>query len=151
MRLTTFSDYTLRVLIYLGTNPDRIATIGEVAAAYGISENHVMKVVPPLSLRGYIETVRGKGGGMRLKLAPEAINVGEVIRGSEDDPRLVECFDKNTSDCRIEPACLLKGILGRALEAFFAVLDRYTLLDLMAPRPKLVKLLALTDTQRRSP
>jgi len=151
MRLTTFSDYTLRVLIYLGTNPDRIATIGEVAAAYGISENHLMKVVHSLSLRGYIETVRGKGGGMRLKLAPEAINVGEVIRGSEDDPRLVECFDKNTSDCRIEPACLLKGILGRALEAFFAVLDRYTLLDLMAPRPKLVKLLALTDTQRRSP
>jgi len=151
MRLTTFSDYTLRVLIYLGTNPDRIATIGEVAAAYGISENHLMKVVHALSLRGYIETVRGKGGGMRLKLAPEAINVGEVIRGSEDDPRLVECFDKNTSDCRIEPACLLKGILGRALEAFFAVLDRYTLLDLMAPRPKLVKLLALTDTQRRSP
>ncbi len=150
MRLTTFSDYTLRVLIYLGTHPDRIATIGEIAAAYGISENHLMKVVHALSLRGYIETVRGKGGGMRLNRAPEAINVGEVIRGSEEDPRLVECFDKSTSDCRIEPACLLKGILGRALEAFFAVLDRYTLLDLMAPRPKLVKLLALTDTLRRS-
>ncbi len=151
MRLTTFSDYTLRVLIYLGTNPDRISTIGEVAAAYGISENHLMKVVHSLSRRGYIETVRGKGGGMRLKLAPEAINVGEVIRATEEDPRLVECFDKSASDCRIEPACLLKGILGRALEAFFAVLDRYTLLDLMAPRAKLVKLLALTDARRGSP
>ena len=150
MRLTTFSDYTLRVLIFLGTTADRIATIGEVAAAYGISENHLMKVVHSLARRGYIETVRGKGGGMRLRLAPEAINVGEVIRGTEEDSRFVECFDKSTSDCRIEPACVLKGILGRALEAFFASLDRYTLSDLIAPRPKLAKLLVLTDARRRS-
>lgn len=148
MRLTTFSDYTLRVLIFLGTNADRISTIGEVAAAYGISENHLMKVVHSLSRRGYIDTVRGKGGGMRLKLAPENINVGEVMRGTEQDTRLVECFDEGNSDCRIEPACVLKGILGRAMEAFFAVLDGYALSDLLVPRPKLAKLLALTDARR---
>ena len=150
MRLTTFSDYTLRVLIFLGTNADRIATIGEVAAAYGISENHLMKVVHSLSRRGYIDTVRGKGGGMRLKLAPENINVGEVMRGTEQDNRLVECFDERNSGCRIEPACMLKGILGRAMEAFFAVLDGYALSDLLVPKPKLAKLLALTDARRHS-
>ena len=145
MRLTTFSDYSLRVLIFLGLHQDRLATIGEIAAAYAISENHLMKVVHHLAQRGYVETTRGKGGGMRLKRPPERINVGEVIRGSEENSALVECFDRAASDCRIEAACVLRGVLGQALEAFFTVLDRYALSDLLVSRPRLTKLLALTD------
>lgn len=143
MRLTTFSDYSLRVLIYLGSTPDRLATIDQVAAAYGISANHLMKVVHHLAQRGYIETVRGKGGGMRLAHAPEAINVGAVIRATEDSLALVECFESGTTDCRIARACVLKQALAQALEAFLAVLDRYTLADLIAPARPLARMLAL--------
>ncbi|MFO1363477.1 MAG: Rrf2 family transcriptional regulator [Burkholderiales bacterium] len=143
MRLTTFSDYSLRVLIYLGSAPDRLATIDQVAAAYGISANHLMKVVHHLAQRGYIETVRGKGGGMRLAHAPEAINVGAVIRATEDSLALVECFESGTTDCRIARACVLKQALAQALEAFLAVLDRYTLADLIAPARPLARMLAL--------
>jgi Rrf2 family transcriptional regulator, nitric oxide-sensitive transcriptional repressor len=149
MRLTTFSDYTLRVLIYLGVHEERLSTVGEIAIAYGISENHLMKVVHYLGQCGYIETTRGKGGGMRLARAPEKINVGEVIRSTEDSLALVECFDRETSDCRIESACVLRGVLGHALDAFFGVLDRHTLADLLAPTPRLAKALMLTDARPR--
>lgn len=141
MRLTTFSDYSLRVLIYLGVHEDEIATVGQIADAYGISANHLMKVVHYLAQGGYIETARGKGGGMRLGLAPEKINVGELVRGTEDKRKMVECFDRDNSDCRIEAACLLRGMLGGALEAFFASLDTYTLADLIAPKPRLANML----------
>lgn len=143
MRVTTFSDYSLRVLIYLGGAPGRLATIDEVAAAYGISGNHLMKVVHHLAQQGYIETIRGKGGGMRLARAPDAINVGEVIRASEDSLALVECFEPGQTDCRIARACVLKQALREALAAFLAVLDRYTLADLIAPARPLARLLAL--------
>ena len=143
MRLSTYSDYSLRVLLYLGAREDHLATIAQVAAAYDISANHLMKVVHHLGQRGYIETVRGKGGGMRLAHAPEDINVGELVRATEDNSRLAECFDRETSCCRIEPACRLRGILRVALEAFFQELDRHTLADLLAPRAKLVKLLSI--------
>ena len=123
-------------------------TIGEVAAAYGVSENHLVKVVHYLAQQGYIETVRGKGGGMRLGLAPEKINLGELVRGTEDNSKLVECFDRDNSECRIEAACVLRGVLGRALEAFFSSLDAYTLADLIAPKPRLAKM--LTFAQRRA-
>jgi Rrf2 family transcriptional regulator, nitric oxide-sensitive transcriptional repressor len=145
MRLTTFSDYSLRVLVYLGVHDDEIATVGQIAAAYGISANHLMKVVHHLAQGGYIETARGKGGGMRLGLAPEKINLGELVRGTEDNTKLVECFDRNTSNCRIEAACVLRGVLGQALDAFFKSLDAYTLADLIAPKPRLAKMLVLTQ------
>jgi Rrf2 family transcriptional regulator, nitric oxide-sensitive transcriptional repressor len=149
MRLTTFSDYSLRVLMYLGVHGERLATIGEIAEAYGVSENHLVKVAHHLAQHGYIETTRGKGGGLRLARPPEEINVGEVVRGTEENLRLVECFDRATSDCRIEPACVLKGVLGRAVAAFFATLERYTLADLLVTKPKLSKLLVLSDARLR--
>jgi len=149
MRLTTFSDYTLRVLIYLGTHDDSLATIGEIARAYAISENHLMKVVHHLAQHGYVETTRGKGGGMRLARPPGSINIGEVVRGTEDNRKLVECFDPEASDCRIEPACVLKGVLSRAVQAFFAALDPYTLTDLLVPRARLARVLVLPRARRR--
>jgi Rrf2 family transcriptional regulator, nitric oxide-sensitive transcriptional repressor len=134
LRLTTFSDYAFRVLIYLGSAPQGLATIADIAAAYGISENHLMKVVHHLSRLGYLETVRGKGGGMRLARVPEAIRVGEVLRATEDGFELVECMGEAESDCRIARACMLKGVLEEATAAFLQALDRYTLADLLRPR-----------------
>jgi len=145
MRLTTFSDYSLRVLMYLGVHTGRLATIGQIAAAYHVSENHLMKVVHRLARHGYIETLRGKGGGMRLGRPPEQINLGEVVRRMEENLTLVECFDMTSSACRIEPACVLKGILARAMDAFFAVLDRHSLADLLATEPELTRVLVLPD------
>lgn len=141
MRLTTFSDYTLRVLMYLGVRRDELVTIAEIAAAYGISENHLMKVVHFLARQGYVETVRGKGGGLRLAMAPEDIGVGELVRGTEESLALVECFDAESSECNIAPACLLKGVFKRATDAFFAELDRHTLADLLRPAPRLARIL----------
>jgi len=149
MRLTTFSDYSLRVLTYLGVHDGRLATVSEIAAAYRVSENHLVKVVHYLAQHGYIETTRGKGGGMRLARPPRSISIGEVLRGTEDNLALVECFDAAASECRIEPACVLKGILGRAMDAFFAVLDRHTLADLLGPKAKLTRILALPDARLR--
>lgn len=141
MRLTTFSDYTLRVLMYLGVRRGELVTIAEIAAAYGISENHLMKVVHFLGRQGYVETVRGKGGGLRLVMDPGKIGIGEVVRGTEENLALVECFDAEQNQCNIEPACLLKGIFKKAANAFFAELDRHTLADLLRPTPKLARIL----------
>jgi Rrf2 family nitric oxide-sensitive transcriptional repressor len=149
MRLTIFSDYSLRVLMYLGVHSERLATIGDIAGAYGISKDHVIKVVHHLAQRGYIETTRGKGGGMRLAQRPEKINVGEVVRWTEENLNLVECFDRSASNCRIAPACVLKGILSRAVDEFFAVLDCHTLADLLVSKPKLAKILVLSTAGMR--
>ena len=143
MRLTTFSDYSLRVLMYLGIQRGRLATINEIAQAYGVSENHLMKVVHHLGSHGYVETLRGKGGGMRLARPPGRINIGAVLRESEDSLTLVECFDKATSQCRIGSVCLLKGALAEALDAFFSALERYTLADLLASAPRLAAILTV--------
>jgi len=134
MRLSTFSDYSLRVLMHLGSNPGNLITIGEIAALHGISENHLMKVVHQLGRSGYIETVRGKGGGMRLARPATEIGLGNVIRQTENDFKLVECFGADAS-CRLVPDCRLHGILDTALASMFLVLDGYTLADLVgAPR-----------------
>jgi Rrf2 family nitric oxide-sensitive transcriptional repressor len=136
MQLTRYSDYSLRVLIYLAVRPEQLATIEEISQAYQISRAHLMKVVHRMGRAGFLETVRGRGGGFRLARAPEEITVGDVIRFTEDRMDLVECFDPGTSHCRIEPVCGLRGVLEDALDAFLKTLDRYTLADLVARRRK---------------
>jgi len=131
MRLTTYSDYALRVLMYLALKGEDLATIGEIAGRYDISKNHLMKVVQELGHLGLVETVRGKGGGLRLAKRPEDIGVGEVIRATEEGFALVECFDAARNECLIDGACGLKGALHEALQAFLAVLDDYSLADFL--------------------
>lgn len=140
MRLTNYTDYTLRTLIYLALTGERLATIAEISEHYGISETHLMKVVHHLGLAGDVETIRGKGGGLRLASAPETINVGQIIRRTEPDLALVPCFCEQKA-CAIAPECVLQKALQRALAAFLAELDRYTLADLIGPRRKLAALL----------
>lgn len=142
MKLTTFSDYTLRVLMFLALNRDRLATIPEIAAAYGISENHLMKVVHQLARAGVIESVRGKGGGIRLAHEPETIRLGQIVRASEGEPPIVECLSADATTCRIAPACRLTAVLVRAFDALYAVLDEYTLADLVRTPNSLKALLA---------
>jgi Rrf2 family nitric oxide-sensitive transcriptional repressor len=143
MRLTTFADYSLRALMYVGTKGDELSTIDEIADAYRISRNHLMKVVHRLGQLGYVETVRGREGGMRLKRAPGEINLGTLVRDVEESLAIVECMEGGAGKCCIEPACTLKGILTESLGAFLAVLDRYTLADLLKPRRRLKTLLAM--------
>jgi Rrf2 family nitric oxide-sensitive transcriptional repressor len=142
MRLTTYTDYTLRVLIRLAVRPRDLTTISEIADSYGISENHLTKVVHKLGVAGYIETVRGRNGGLRLLKKPGDINVGEIVRRTEPDFDLVPCFAESSA-CAIEPACVLKDALADARDAFVASLERYTLADLVTPRRKLTALLEL--------
>lgn len=132
MRITRYTDYSVRVLIFLGLKGEARSTIQEIAESYGISRNHLMKVVHDLQLRGYIDTIRGKNGGVRLRLEPEQINIGRLIRETEEDKALVECFGADNA-CAITPFCDLKHVLAQAQEAFFAVLDGYTLADLLRP------------------
>jgi len=140
MKLTSFTDYNLRVLIYLGLKTDKLTTVQEIAEAYDISENNLRKVVHHLAKAGIIESLRGKGGGIRLALPAEQIRVGQVIRAAEGKGPIVECFS-NHDRCRITPNCKLAGILHRAFEGLYAALDAYTLADLLTEPEQLVKLL----------
>ena len=135
MRLTAFSDYTLRVLMYLAIDPARLATIPAIAAAYAVSENHLMKVVQHLAREGLVESTRGKGGGIRLALPPEEIRLGEVVRSSEGSAPIVECLGDDPGACRIFPVCRLKGILVGAFDALYDALNEHTLADLVS-RPR---------------
>lgn len=131
MRMTMYTDFSLRLLIYLAIRPTgEKATVPEIADSYGISKHHLMKVAQHLAKLGYIESTRGRGGGVRLLKEPDFINVGQVVRQMEDDFYLVECFDREKNGCPITPVCSLKHALGRALQAYLAVLDDYTLQDL---------------------
>ena len=144
MRLTVYSDYALRTLMYLAVKDGELATIAEIAETYGISKNHLMKVAHALGVAGYVETVRGRGGGLRLAMPREAIVLGEVVRQTEPDMALVPCFAPTDEDCAIAQCCLLRGALTKAGDAFFDVLDGYSLADLVRPRNQLRKALALT-------
>ena len=129
MRLTRYTDYAMRVLLYLAARPDRLCSISEIASAYGISQNHLMKVVSDLVGAGYLESVRGRSGGVRLARPPSEINIGAVVRHTEDGFDLVDC-----GSCVIAPACGLTGALAQALTAFMKVLDGYTLENLTSRR-----------------
>lgn len=130
MKLNAFTDYSLRVLIYLATDPTRRATIAEIAAAFDIKPNHLTKVVHHLSKRGWVTTQRGKGGGLELGRPAPSIVVGEVVRAAEGAALPAECFATEHSRCAIVRACRLKGVLAEAVDAFYAVLDHYTLADI---------------------
>lgn len=142
MHLTQFSDYSLRLAIYLACHPDALVSVDEVSRAFGISKHHLVKVVQTLTDLGVVEAQRGRGGGMRLKMRPSDINVGWLIRSTEPHLNLVECFDAASNTCPIAPACGLKGALARAQRAFLNVLNEYTLDQFLTQRSELVALLA---------
>jgi Rrf2 family transcriptional regulator, nitric oxide-sensitive transcriptional repressor len=130
MRLTAFTDYSLRVLMYLATAPGGRATIGEIARAFRISENHLVKVVHRLGQVGLLVNTRGRGGGMRLAVSPSAIRLGSVVRAAEGQDVPAECFEPGGGDCVIAASCGLKHALAEAIDGFYAVLDKYTVADL---------------------
>lgn len=143
MHLTQHTDFALRTLIYLALRDPERATVPEIAAAYGISRAHLMKVAHGLGRAGWIETVRGRGGGLKLAHPPAEIVIGRVVRDTEEGFDIVECFAPGPQSCRIVPACGLKGVLAEARDAFLAVLDRHTLADLMAGETGLRRALGL--------
>ncbi len=140
MQLTLYTDYSLRVLIYLGVHTDRLSTISEIAESYSISRNHLVKVVHNLANLGFVVTTRGKGGGMRLSRPAEEINIGEVARNTEGGFEIVECLGTENT-CPIAPVCALKDAASEALDAFIAVLDKYCLADVIQNKSQLESLL----------
>ncbi|MEC1261773.1 nitric oxide-sensing transcriptional repressor NsrR [Bacillus swezeyi] len=143
MKLTNYTDYSLRVLIFLASkNSNELVNIKDIADTYSISKNHLMKVIYELGKLGYVETIRGRNGGIRLGKAPELINIGEVIRKTEDDFNLVECFNAEKNNCILSPTCGLKHVLNKALSAYLAVLDQYTLQDVIFNQDHIRKLLS---------
>lgn len=140
MKLTRFTDYSLRVLMYLGLQNDERVTIKEISESYKISRNHLMKVVSMLTRMGYLDARRGPGGGISLARPPEDINIADVVMDMEDDLNLVECFCEG-GRCIITPACDLRHAFDQALNAYLNTLKKYTLADLLVPRQKLSKIL----------
>lgn len=131
MRLTDYTDYSLRTLMFLGMHRDRLVTIQDIADTYGISKSHLMKVVHQLGLSGLVETIRGRSGGLRLGKEPEEINIGDVVRGTEPDFMMVECFSRDMNECILSPSCELQDVLRRATNAYLDVLSGVTLADLL--------------------
>lgn len=152
MRITLYTDYSLRVLLFVALKGKEISTIGEIAEAYGISKNHLRKVVHELSSKGYLAASRGKNGGMYLNRDPAEINIGALVKDLEEDFDLVECF-RSGENCVLTPSCQLKMAFHHALQSFFSCLDQYTLADLLAPqdRPQMIRLLDINPVSQRSP
>ena len=130
VKLTLYTDYSLRVLMYLGMRDEEKIQIDEIAGYYNISRNHLTKVVHHLAKLGYIKTVRGRGGGIMLNYRPEAVNIGEVVRQTEDNLHMAECFSEG-NECVLTPVCGLRFVLNDALKAYLEVLDKYTLQDII--------------------
>jgi Rrf2 family nitric oxide-sensitive transcriptional repressor len=143
MRLTTFTDYSLRMLIYIAAAGGERPTIAAVARAYGVSERHMVKVAHVLGRAGWLKNTRGRGGGIALALPPSEINIGRVIRLTEGGDMLAECFDRTHNECRIAGSCRLQKILRDAMEQFYRELECYSLEDLTANRAQLRTLLHL--------
>lgn len=141
MRLTRYTDYALRVLMHVAA-ADRLVSISEMADAYGISRNHLTKVVHQLGKAGYLASIRGRGGGVRLARSPEEINIGQVIRSTEEGFELVDC-----ANCIISPVCGLTAVVGEALAAFLAVFDTYTLADILSQPDALLKHLSMNRSE----
>ena len=150
MRLTVYTDFSLRVLMFLALKDDALATVAEIAGAYGISKNHLMKVAYQLGQAGYVDTVRGKGGGLRLARRPQDIVLGEVVRRTEPDMALVPCFHPISASCVIFPNCRLREALSGARDAFLSALDRHTLADLVRARAPLRKSLSIAPEAKAS-
>lgn len=146
MKLTLHTDYAYRVLIHLAVSPKVQCTVNEIAEAYDISAHHLTKIVNTLAKAGFITAIRGRNGGVRLARPPESINLGAVARVMEEDFDIVVCFAQGTCACRITSACRLAGVMNEALTAFLAVLDRYTLADIVANENSLRQLLSLPET-----
>lgn len=144
MHLTRYTDYSLRVLMYVAVKPeDELSQIKEISDAYDISKNHLMKVVYKLGKLGYIETVRGRSGGLRMLKKPEELNIGVLVRQTEENFHMVECFNKDHDTCPLTGACGLQHVLGEALQAYMAVLDKYTLADFTKNKNQLASLLQI--------
>lgn len=148
MQLTSFTDYALRVLLYAAVRPESRCLTADVATAFGISRHHVVKVVNELQHLGYLETTRGREGGFALATLPHRIRIGEVVRRTEGTLTLVECFDRDTNTCPLARACGLKNVLREAFDAFLAVLDRYSLADLIAEPRWAAQVMALHPRSR---
>ncbi len=130
MHITRYTDYSLRVLIYLAVNKDEHSNISSIATSYGISKNHLMKIVQQLNISGYLLATRGKNGGIKLIRPPHEINIGSLVRKMEKKDKLLECFGEN-NQCVITPSCQLKHIFAEAQESFYSTLDNYCLSDLI--------------------
>ena len=135
MRLTDYTDYTRRVLLFCALHPERSVTIAELADSHAVSKNHLMKIVNDLARQGLLQTTRGRGGGLRLLKPADEIRIGDVVRQTETDFRLVECFDKAHDTCTLTPNCQLKAVFGSALQSYLAELDKVTLADVTRARP----------------
>lgn len=148
MKLSTYTDYSLRMLMMLAAEPQRRTTVAEIAAAFGISEHHLGKVAHGLGRQGWLATVRGQGGGLTLAVAPEQIVIGEVVRRTENGDLPSACFDSDRPPCAIRPVCRLHDVLDEALQGFYRVLDRYTLADLVHSPRLLSRLLFIRKAAR---
>lgn len=141
MRLTRQADFSLRVLVYLALRPDTVATVGEIATAYRVSAHHLAKVAQLLGKRGYVELLRGQAGGLRLSIDPALLRIGDVVRETEPNFELLECFNAEKNTCPLDPSCTLKGVFKQAERRFLETLDQYTLADMIRRPQALIKVL----------